>query len=189
MVDLKPMLLAKQRDFLLREKLFSLKDKVDIMDPLTQEPVGSVERKIFSIRTLYRLYNRGFLNEMIVQQKLLSFPAAYKFYTGNDNGEPEDAACLGILKKKFLSLAPSYWFETPDGKRVFEMRGDFVGLTYGVVQDGKEIADISRTFWAIRDTYGIRINPEVPDQMALLVLCSVIVIHAIHEARKNRGWS
>ena len=184
-----PMLLAKQRDFLLREKLFSLTDKVDIMDPLTQEPVGFFERKVFSLRTLYRLYNRGLLNEVIVQQKLLSFPAAYKFYTGNDNGEPEEAACLGILNKKFLSLAPSYWFETLDGKRVFEVQGDFIGLTYGVVQDGKEIADISRTFWAIRDTYGIRINPEVPDQMALLILCSVVVIHAIHEAQKSRAVS
>lgn len=181
------LLLATQREFLLREKFFSIPDKVDIMNPLTQDTVGFFQRKLLSIPARYCLYNRGLLNEMIVQQKLLAIRPTYKFYTGNDNDEPDDAAYVGVLKKRVVSLGPSYWFEKPDGQRLFDVYGDLVGLTYGIAQNGKEIANISRTFWAIRDTYGIRIDQDVPDQMALLVLCSVVVIHAIHVANRRRA--
>ncbi|HTW91435.1 MAG TPA: hypothetical protein VMH22_06960 [bacterium] len=180
------LLLATQRDFLVREKFLSIQDKVEIMNPLNQDTVGFFQRKLLSIPALYCLYNRGLLNEMIVQQKLLAVRPTYKFYTGNDNDQPDNAAYEGALVKRIISVGPSYWFEKPDGTRLFEVQGDLIGLTYGIVQDGKEIADISRTLWAIRDTYGVRINPEVPNPMALLVLCSVVVIHAIHVASRRR---
>ena len=49
------MSLAKRREFLMRERWFSLWDKVDVMDPATQEPVGHFQRKLFTLRTQYRL--------------------------------------------------------------------------------------------------------------------------------------
>jgi len=180
------MRLAKYRDFLMREKWVSLRDKVDVMDPATQVPIGYFERKIFSFRTLYRLYDLGGEVEMIVQKKLLAVRRTYKFFSGNSTGEPDDAGLLGELKKKLISLKPSYWFEAPDGTRLFEVKGNFIGLKYEITQDGREIGSISRTFWAIRDTYGLKIDAGVPDHLALLILSSVIVIHAIHESRKRR---
>ena len=177
--------LARYRELLLRERWFSLKDKVDVMDPATQTPVGFFERKIFSIRTLYRLYDLSGENELIVQQKLWSFPPAYKFFSGNSSGEPDAAALIGILRKRVFSLRPTYWFETPDGTRQFEGNGNFLGLQYEITQGGRSIASVSETFWAIRDTYGLRIDAAVPDRTALLLLGTVVVIHAIHERRKR----
>lgn len=46
---------------------------------------------------------------------------------------------------------------------------------------------MSKTFWTIRDTYGLRIDAAVPDQTALLLLGAVMVIHAIHEKRERRS--
>jgi len=176
---------AKRREFLMRERWFSLKDRVDVMEPATQTPVGFFERKIFSIRTLYRLYDLSGENELIVQQKLLTLPPAYRFFSGNPSGEPDEAALLGQLKRRFFPFMPFYWFEANDGTRRFEVRGDFIGLNYEIVQDGRSIGSVSRTFWAIRDTYGLRIDASVPDRTALLLLGTVVVIHAIHERRRR----
>ena len=177
--------LAKRREFLMRERWFSLKNRVDVMDPATRTPIGFFERKIFSIRTLYRLYDLSGENELIVQQKLWALPPAYRFFSGNPTGEPDEAALLGQLKRRFFPFMPFYWFEASDGTRRFEVRGDFIGLNYEIIQDGRSIGSVSRNFWTIRDTYGLRIDASVPDRTALLLLGTVVVIHAIHERRRR----
>jgi uncharacterized protein YxjI len=179
--------LAKRREFLMRERWFSLRDKVAVIDPATQEPVGHFQRKIFTIRTLYRLYDLSGEVELIVQQKLWAWRPTYKFFRGNASGEPDEIALLGILRKKVFTFRPTYWFETPDGTRQFEVKGNFIGLKYEITQEGRSIGSVSKTFWAIRDTYGLRIEPTVPDRTSLLLLGSVIVIHAIHEKRERRS--
>jgi uncharacterized protein YxjI len=181
------MSLAKRREFLMREKWFSLRDKVVVMDPATQEPVGHFQRKIFSIRTLYRLYDLSGEVELIVQQKLWAWRPTHKVFRGNPSGEPDEIALLGILRKKVFTFRPTYWLETPDGTRQFEVKGDLIGLKYEITQDGRGIGRVSKKFWAIRDTYGLKIDPTVPDKTALLLLGSVIVIHAIHEKRERRS--
>ena len=181
------MSLAKRREFLMRERWFSPRDKVDIMDPHTQTPVGYFQRKIFSIRALYRLYNLSGENELIVRQKLWDIRPTYRFFSGNSAGEPDEVALLGQLRRKLLSLRPFYWFEGPDGTRRLEVKGDFFGLNYEIVEDGRSIGSVSKKFWAIRDTYGLRIESAVPDRTALLLLGAVVVIHAIHEKRERRS--
>ena len=178
--------LAKRREFLMRERWFSLRDKVSVMDPATQEPVGHFQRKIFTIRTLYRLYDLSGNIELIVQQKLLAWRPTYKFFLGNSSGEPDEIALLGILRRKIFTFRPTYWFETPDGTRQFEVKGNLVGLKYEITQDGRSIGSVSKKFWAIRDTYGLKIESTVPDRTALLLVGAVMVIHAIQEKRERR---
>jgi hypothetical protein len=50
-----------------------------------------------------------------------------------------------------------------------------------------ESGGVFKTFWAIRDTYGLKIEPAVPDRTALLLLGVVMVIHAIQEKREHRS--
>jgi len=181
------MTLASRREFLIRERWFSLWDKVDVMDPVTQEPVGDFQRKIFTLRTLYRLENLLGRIELIVQQKLWAWRPTYKFFLGNPTGDPVESDLLGILRRGLLPFYPHYWFETPDGTRKFDVDGDLFSLNYDVFENGQHIGSVAKTFWAIRDTYGLRIDQEVPDQTALLLLGAVMVIHAIHEKRERRS--
>ncbi len=179
--------LAKRREFLMRERWFSLWDKVEVMDPVTQGVVGHFQRKLLSIRTQYRLQDPLGAIELIVQQKLLAWRPTYKFFRGSPSGEPDEVGFLGILQRGFFAFYPHYWYDTPDGTRRFEINGDFFGLSYDIVENGRSIGSVSKTFWAIRDTYGLRIEPTVPDQTALLLLGAVMVIHAIHEKRERRS--
>jgi uncharacterized protein YxjI len=181
------MSLAKRREFLMRERWFSLWDKVDVMDPVTEEPVGHFQKKLFTLRTQYRLQDPLGDIELIVQQKLMAWRPTYKFFPGNPSGEPDQAALLGTLTRGFLPFYPHYWFNAPDGTRKFDVEGDLFALSYDIFENGQSIGSVSKTFWAIRDTYGLRIDPSVPDQTALLLLGAVMVIHAIHEKRERRS--
>jgi len=181
------MSLAKRREFRMRERWFSLWDKVEVLDPATQEPVGHFQRKIFSLRTQYRLQDPLGDIELIVQQKLWAWRPTYKFFPGNPSGEPDQAEILGILRRGLFAFWPRYWFDTPDGTRRFEVNGEFFGLSYDIVENGRSVGSVSKKFWAIRDTYGLRIDPSVPDRTALLLLGAVMVIHAIHEKRERRS--
>jgi uncharacterized protein YxjI len=181
------MSLAKRREFLMRERWFSLWDKVEVMDPVTEEPVGHFQKKLFTLRTQYRLQDPLGDIELIVQQKLLAWRPTYKFFPGSPSGEPDQAALLGTLTRGFLAFYPHYWFNATDGKRKFDIEGDLFALSYDIFENGRSIGSVSKTFWAIRDTYGLRIDPSVPDQTALLLLGAVMVIHAIHEKRERRS--
>ncbi len=181
------MSLAKRREFLMRERWFSIWDKVEVMDPATQGVIGHFQRKFFALRTLYRLQDPLGDIQLIIQQKLLAWRPTYKFFLGNATGEPDEIGLLGILRRGFFAFYPHYWFEAPDGTRRFEVNGNFLGLNYDIVENGRSIGSVSRRLWAIRDTYGLRIEPSVPDRTALLLLGAVMVIHAIQEKRGRRS--
>jgi uncharacterized protein YxjI len=173
----------------MRERWFSLWDKVDVMDPVTEEPVGHFQKKLLTLRTQYRLQDPLGDIELIVQQKLMAWRPTYKFFPGNPSGDPDQSALLGTLTRGFLPFYPHYWFNATDGTRKFDVEGDFFALSYDIFESGRSIGSVSKTFWAIRDTYGLRIEPTVPDQTALLLLGAVMVIHAIHEKRERRSNS
>jgi len=170
----------------MRERWFSLWDKVEVMDPVSQAPVGHFQRKLFSLRTQYSLQEPLGDIELIVQQKLLAWRPTYKFYSGNLSGEPDEAGFLGVLTRSFFALWPRYRFDAPDGTRRFEVNGDFFGLSYDIIENDRCIGKVSKALFAIRDTYGLKIEPTVPDQTALLLIGAVMTIHAIHEKRERR---
>jgi uncharacterized protein YxjI len=181
------MSLAGRREFLMRERWFSLWDKVEVMEPDTQSVVGHFQRKLFTLRTQYRLQDPLGDIELIVQQKLWAWRPTYKFFRGNPSGEPVEGELLGILTRGFLAFYPHYWFVAPDGTRRFDVEGDFFALNYDILENGRSIGSVSKKLWALRDTYGLRIEPAVPDQTALLLLGAVMVIHAIQEKRERRS--
>ena len=87
------MSLQKTREFILSEKLVSLKDKVWVMDA-KKEKLGYFMGKIIKIGNTYRL--RDLQDEenplLTVHEKVVSLRATYTFYKG---GEKDDDKLLG----------------------------------------------------------------------------------------------
>ena len=176
------MSLQKTREFILSEKLVSLKDKVWVMDA-NKEKLGYFMGKIIKIGNTYRL--RDLKDEenplLTVHEKIVSLRATYTFYKG---GEKDDDKFIGKLKRKLVSIKPSYWFEDPGENKLFTMKGSIFGLKYKILKDGKEIAQISKKLFKIKGTYGVQIASDVDDDTAMLVLGIVITLH--HEKEENK---
>nr|MDO8112147.1 LURP-one-related family protein [Candidatus Sigynarchaeota archaeon] len=182
------MSLGSFREYMIREKWVSLRDKNYVMN-VNQEPIGYFIRKLVTIRTTYRLKNMQDITEMIIQQKLIAVRASFKFYKpagmAEDNDEVREENYIGMLKKAIFSIGQKYWFESPNKEKLLEIKGNIWGLKFKISKGGTQVAEISKKFWTIRDVYGVRIDPAVSDEDSLLILASVIVLHIIREQQRN----
>ncbi|MGQ4874017.1 MAG: LURP-one-related/scramblase family protein [Promethearchaeia archaeon] len=176
------MSLLSTREFLLQEKIGSLRDKVWVMNT-NKEKLGYFKGKIIKVGNTFRLYDMNDNPILTVHEKLISMRSTYTFYWG---GEKEDDKFIGKLKKKLVSIKPSYWFEDKDENKVFTMKGNVFSLKYKILKDGKQVAEISKKFFKslLKDSYGVKIDPTLDDQSAMLILGIVIMLH--HEKEENR---
>ncbi len=177
------MSLQNTREFLLQEKLFSIRDKVKIMG-VDKEELGIFSSKLISIGKNYRLYTIDDQENAIltVKEKAISMRSTYSFF----KGEKDDANLIGKLKAKLISIKPKYWFENPNEKKLFTMKGNIWQLKYKIYLEDKVVAEISKKLWKIKDTYGVRIDKSVDDDSAMLILGIVVMLHHEKEEEEER---
>ena len=172
--------LAKHREFLLKEKLISFKDKVNVMTP-DKEELGYFKGKLIKIGNTYRLRDLNDKAILTAHEKVVSLRSTYTFYKGE---ETDDDKYIGKMKKKMVSVKPKYWFEDPDENKIFTMKGNLWALKYKILKKGKEIAEISKKLFKIKGTYGVKIDQDVSDDTAMLVLGIVVMLH--HEKEEDQ---
>ncbi|MFX0008720.1 MAG: LURP-one-related/scramblase family protein [Candidatus Hermodarchaeota archaeon] len=174
--------LEKTREFILQEKMISLTDKGVIMN-LDKEKIGSFRGKLIKIGNTYRIRDLDENPVLTVHEKVISLRSTYKFYKG---GEEDENQFLGQLKRKLVSIKPSYWFEDPNENQLFTMKGNIFTLKFKILKDGKEVAEIHKKLFKsiIKGTYGVKMNPDLDDDSAMLVLGIVLMLH--HEKEENR---
>ncbi|MHA2392595.1 MAG: LURP-one-related/scramblase family protein [Promethearchaeota archaeon] len=174
--------MLKCREFILKEKMISLTDKGEIFN-MGNELIGTFRGKLIKIGNTYRIRDLEETPVLTVGEKIISLRSSYRFYTG---GEKDESQYLGILKRKIVSIKPSYWFEDPHENRVFEMKGNIFTLKFKILKDGKTVAEISKKLWKsiLRGHYGVKMNPDLDDGSAMLILGIVLMLH--HEKEENR---
>ncbi|MCP4762855.1 MAG: hypothetical protein GY870_13835 [archaeon] len=174
--------LTETREFLLKEKMASLRDKVKIMN-IDKEELGYFVGKIIKIGNTYRLRDLNDNALLTVHEKIISLRSAYTFYTG---GEQVDDKFIGKLKQKLVSIKPSYWFENENEEKIITMKGNIFKLKYNIIQNDRVIAEVSKKLFKIKDTYGVKMAPDISDDTAMLILGIVISLHHEKEEAKKR---
>ncbi len=175
--------LTSTREFILQEKMLSLKDKGKIMN-MEKEVIGTFGGKLIKIGNTYRIRELDETPVLTVSEKIISMRSAYTFYTG---GEKDDDKFIGKLKQKLVSIKPSYWFEDPNENKIFTMKGNIMTLKFKILKDGKMVAEIKKKLFKsmLKGTYGIQMSPDLDDDSALLVLGIVLMLHHEKEEKKN----
>ncbi len=178
------MSLQSTREFLLQEKLFSIRDKVKIMG-VDKEELGIFTSKLISIGKHYRLYTIDDQENAIltVKEKVISLRSTYSFF----KGDKDDTNIIGKLKQKLISIKPKYWFEDPNENKLFTMKGNIWQLKYKVSLEDKVVAEISKKLWKIKDTYGVRIDQNLDDDSAMLILGIVVMLHHEKEEEEKKS--
>ncbi len=179
---MKKMSLQITRDFMLQEKMISLKDKGKIMN-LNKEVIGTFAGKLIKIGNTYRIRDLDENPVLTVHEKVISMRSTYKFYKG---GEQDEDKYIGKLKRKLVSVKPSYWFEDPSENKVFTMKGNIFTLKFKILKNNKVVAEIHKKLFKslIKGTYGIKMTPDLDDDSAMLILGIVLMLH--HEKEENR---
>jgi uncharacterized protein YxjI len=142
----------------MREKLFAIGDDFWI-DTEDDRHAFKVNGKALRIRKTFILENASGDELIKIQEKKLSV---------RDKMELEhDGEHLATIKKALISpLRDRFAIELSDGREL-SAKGNIVDHEYKIERDGDKLAEISKRWFRIRDTYGIEIAPGEDDALIL----------------------
>ena len=142
----------------MREKLFSIGDDFWIEND-DGDRVFKVNGKALRIRETLVFEDPSGAELFTVQEKKLHI---------RDTMELErDGRTIGTVKKALIPpLRERFTIELRDGQEL-TAKGNIVDHEYEIERDGHKVAEISKRWFRIRDTYGIEIAPEEDDVVIL----------------------
>ncbi|MEU0631739.1 LURP-one-related family protein [Streptomyces sp. NPDC005989] len=152
--------------FLVRERLFAVGDDYWIEDADGRK-VFLVDGKAMRVRDTFELKDAQGRILVEIRQKLLSLRDTMLI--------ERDGEQLARIKRKRLSLLRNHYRVTLVDGTELDVSGKVLDREFAIDYDGELLAQISRRWLTVRDTYGIDVVREDADT-ALLIAVSVCVI-------------
>jgi uncharacterized protein YxjI len=150
--------------YTMREKLFAIGDDFWI-ETDGGERAFKVNGKALRVRDTLVLESPSGEELFTIQEKKLSI---------RDKMEVErHGQTVATIKKALVTpLRDRYSIEV-EGKPDLEAKGNIVDHEYEFERDGDKVAEVSKRWLRMRDTYGIEVMPDQDD--ALILACTVCI--------------
>lgn len=150
--------------YLMRQKLLALRDKYYIENEQRQR-VFHVDGKLLRLRdTLLFKDMQG--NELLkIQEKWLRERHTMNIYRGNEVAASVHEAFVEVMRDRYRISIP----HAPD----LIAHGNILDHEYVIERDNWRIAEISKKWFRVADTYGVEIGPGEDD---ILILAITVVI-------------
>jgi uncharacterized protein YxjI len=154
---------AEGTRYTMREKMFAIGD--DFWIEKDGEKAFKVNGKALRIRDTLVLESPSGEELFTIQEKKLSV---------RDKMEIErDGKRVATIKKALVSpLRDRYSIEVEDGDDM-EAKGNIVDHEFKFERSGDKVAEVSKRWFRVRDTYGVEIAPDQDD--ALILACTVCI--------------
>lgn len=148
----------------MREKLFAIGDDFWIEDE-AGEKAFKVDGKALRVRDTLILQDPSGGELFKVQEKALRVRDTMKV--------ERDGGTAATVKKALIHpLRDRFSIELEDGKDL-EANGNIVDHEYKIERDGDHVAEVSKRWFRVRDTYGIEIAPGENDALLLAVVVCI----------------
>ena len=159
-----PLLRGRRDDggtkYRMREKLFSIGDDFWIENE-EGERAFKVDGKALRIRQTFVLEDPSGAELFSIQEKKLSV---------RDKMEIErDGHTVATVKKGLVSPLRDRFSIDVEGGEDFEAHGNVVDHEYKIERGGDQVAEVSKRWFRVRDTYGIEIAPGQDEALILAV--------------------
>ncbi|MFE6664181.1 LURP-one-related/scramblase family protein [Streptomyces sp. NPDC057697] len=161
--------------FQVRERLFAIGDDYWIEDADGRK-VFLVDGKAMRVRDTFELKDAQGRILVEIRQKLLSLRDTMLI--------ERDGEQLAKIKRKRLSLLRNHYRVTLADGTELDVSGKILDREFAIDYDGELLAQISRRWLTVRDSYGIDIVREDADT-ALLIAVSVCVIVLAEKERED----
>ena len=148
----------------MREKMFSIGDDFWI-DTAEERHAYKVNGKALRLRSTFVLESAAGEELLKIQEKKLSV---------RDKMEVErDGHTVATIHKALVSpLRDRFKIDLEDGGEL-SAKGNIVDHEYEIERDGQKIAEISKRWFRVRDTYGVEIAPGQDDVLVLAVAAAI----------------
>jgi uncharacterized protein YxjI len=160
-----------------REKVFSIGDDFWVTDEQGNDAF-LVDGKALRLRQTFELKDRSGAIVATVRKKLVSI---------HDSMDIErDGAVLATVKKALFSpLHHKSVVELADGGQL-EAVGNILDKEFEICTGGMVLAQISRSWFRIRDTYGVEVAPGQDDALILAIAVCLDRIHHDEQEEQRR---
>jgi uncharacterized protein YxjI len=164
--------LLRNRDhgeqFRMREDLISIGDDYWIEND-SGDRVFKVDGKVARLRDTWKLEDRDGKEVAVIREKKLSVRDAITIETMGTQAK---------VKKALVGIRDRFHVEVENGEDL-KVHGNIVDHEYEIERDGHEIAEISKKWFRLRDTYGVEIAD--PADTVLVLAVSVAVDALAHD--------
>ncbi len=157
----------------MRQKLVSIGDDYWIEDD-GGERVFRVDGKAMRLRDTLDLEDAQGNKVCRIQTRVLHIRDSMAI-------EDPDGAQLALVHKALISPLRERWKVDLAGDREWKVHGNVVDHEYEIEDDGRKIAEISKKWFRVRDTYGVEIASE--ESVALVLAVAVAVDTMAHPAK------
>ena len=164
------------RSYQMRQKLFSLRDQFRIRDAEGNDAYV-VKGRLISIRDRFSFEDVQGRQLLEIRQKLVSWRPQYRIYS-------EGRLCA-IVQKRLLSVLGSRFAISIKGEPNLRAKGNFLDYEYRFLRGRRQVAQVSKRWFALADSYGVQVDEErVGD---LLILACAVIIDMINHNPKREG--
>ncbi|WP_310724072.1 LURP-one-related family protein [Streptomyces sp. N2A] len=160
--------------FLVRDRIFGIGDDYWIDDERGRHAF-LVDGKALRMRETFELKDAEGRVLITIRKKMLALRDTMTI-------ERDDAPLATIRRKRLSLLRNHYRVELADGT-VLDVSGKILDREFAVEYEGELLADISRRWLTVRDTYAVKVVRDDADP-ALLIAVAVCVIRL---AERERG--
>ena len=154
----------------MREQVFALGDDYWVEND-AGERAFKVDGKVLRLRNTFALLDPSGAELYKVQKKLLK--------VRNTMGIERGGQTVATVKKALITpFRERFSIGIVDGDNM-EAKGNIVDQEYTIERDGKAVAQVSKRWFRVRDTYGIEVASGQDD--ALLIALTVCIDQMTHD--------
>lgn len=163
----------------IRQKMFSIGDDFWIENQDGQR-IFKIDGKVLRIRKTLEFEDINGTKLAQIRERLL---------TVRDTMVIEDAngKDLAVIKKALISPLRERWSVDVKGGPDLDVQGDFLNHEYTIKQGRKQVAEISKKWLSLTDTYGVEIASGQNDIIILAIAIAIdMMAHDDDDDRKHR---
>ncbi|MCB0106308.1 MAG: LURP-one-related family protein [Caldilineaceae bacterium] len=156
--------------FVLKERVFSIRDSYYVKTE-QGENAFEVTGQLLSLRDRLTVRNLHGETSATITKKLLSLRPVY---TIARPGQPD-----AKVKKDFINIMrEGFTVDMEDGLPDLRVQGDILDHNYSFTRDGTLVAQVSKKWISLRDSYVIDVAEG--EDATLLVACAIVVDRIAH---------
>jgi uncharacterized protein YxjI len=153
----------------MREKIFALGDDYWVEND-AGERTFKVDGKVLRLRNTFVLEDPSGAEVYKVQKKLLHIRDTMQIERGGQ--------MVASIKKALITPFRERYSISVENGEDMEAKGNIVDHEYKIERDGNRVAEVSKRWFRVRDTYGIEVAPDQDD--ALIIAVTVCIDQMAH---------
>jgi len=160
----------------IRQKLLSIGDDFWIENQ-DGERVFKVDGKALRLRKTLIFEDMNGKKLCKIQERLLPIRDTMAI-------EDADGNQMAVIKKGLIAPLGDHWTVNVRGGPDLDVQGNILDHEYSIMQQRKKVADVSKKWLSLTDTYGVEIDSEQSDILILAI--SIAIDMMSHDEGKKR---